>query len=412
MKIAPFLGITGVFGLLLVSCSSNDEVTVVGKVNGADTLYISRVTAQKVIPTDTVVLTGGFKIDLPLDSGRITFYNLRFNTQASVRIGLAPGDAPVLDIDAQNYLATYTVSGSAHSEQLARLYAPLRAAMLDLDSLDQVNQLYRDSANYSDVVNGLNILFGQTLDRHRAQLIAAMKQDTASLSNIFAFYQGIAQNNTLVPERDLELFVATNNRLKRHHPGHPLAKRFDQDVRALQTAADRGAQVNAAKAKIIPGAAFPWKALQGKKPDGSAFMAAAVQGKTPYILVDVWAAWCPPCRAQNRAWTALYAKYGGTKLTIVSYSLDGTPNQPNAQEEWLSAIQQDGLSWPHHVSSLKGWEDPIVGALGIESLPFSLLIDAKGTIVLRNPTPEDVARKLAGKVLLDRIPDLFSGAAQ
>jgi hypothetical protein len=38
-----------------------------------------------------------------------------------------------------------------------------------------------------------------------------------------------------------------------------------------------------------------------------------------------------------------------------------------------------------------------VGALGIESLPFSLLLDQKGTIVLRNPSPEEVARKLAGK---------------
>jgi thiol-disulfide isomerase/thioredoxin len=362
------------------ACSNSDEVAVVGKVEGADTLYITRVTAQKVVPVDTVVLTGGFKINLPTDSGRVAFYNLRFNTQASVRIGVAPGDAPVLDIDARQYLATYTVSGSAHSEQLARLYAPLRRAMLDLDSLDQVNQLYRDSANYRDIVNGLNILFGQTLERHRGQLIAAMNQDTTSLSNLFAFYQGIAQNNTLVPERDLDLFVKTNERLNRHHPGHPLVKRFDQ-----------------AKESIVPGAAFPWQALKGKKPDGSTFLPAAVQGKSKYLLIDVWAAWCPPCRTQNRAWAILYAKYGGTALQIISYSLDGTPNQANAQEEWISAIQADGLVWPHQVSSLQGWEDPLVGALGIESLPFSLLVDQKGTIVLRNPSPEEVARKLAGK---------------
>ena len=77
------------------ACSNSDEVAVVGKVEGADTLYITRVTAQKVVPVDTVVLTGGFKINLPTDSGRVAFYNLRFNTQASVRIGVAPGDAPV-----------------------------------------------------------------------------------------------------------------------------------------------------------------------------------------------------------------------------------------------------------------------------------------------------------------------------
>jgi thiol-disulfide isomerase/thioredoxin len=379
------------------ACSNSNEVAVVGKVEGADTLYISRVTAQKVVPVDTVVLTGGFKINLPTDSGRVAFYNLRFNTQASVRIGLSPGDAPVLDIDARQYLATYTVSGSAHSEQLARLYAPLRRAMLDLDSLDQVNQLYRDSANYRDIVNGLNILFGQTLERHRGQLIAAMNQDTTSLSNLFAFYQGIAQNNTLVPERDLDLFVKTNERLNRHHPGHPLVKRFDQDVQALQTAADRGKQVSQAKESIVPGAAFPWQALKGKKPDGSTFFPAAVQGKSKYLLIDVWAAWCPPCRTQNRAWATLHAKYGSTTLQIISYSLDGTPNQANPQEEWISALQADGLVWPHQVSSLQGWEDPLVGALGIESLPFSLLVDQKGTILLRNPSPEEVARKLAGK---------------
>ncbi|MBI2270964.1 MAG: TlpA family protein disulfide reductase [Bacteroidetes bacterium] len=112
---------------------------------------------------------------------------------------------------------------------------------------------------------------------------------------------------------------------------------------------------------------------------------------------DFWASWCGPCRMENPNVVAAYNKYkdkkfkDGKGFAIYSVSLDQN------KDAWLRAIQKDQLSWPEHVSDLKGWYSEAAQKYGVNSIPTNFLLDGRGVIVgkaLRGPALEEALDKL------------------
>jgi len=116
---------------------------------------------------------------------------------------------------------------------------------------------------------------------------------------------------------------------------------------------------------------------------------SSLRGK--YVLVDFWASWCKPCRAENPNVVAAYNKYKDKNFAIVGVSLD------KSKQDWLDAIAKDGLTWTH-VSDLKQWESPIVPMYHIEGIPFNVLIDPNGKIIASGLRESALDKKL-GEVL-------------
>jgi len=98
-----------------------------------------------------------------------------------------------------------------------------------------------------------------------------------------------------------------------------------------------------------------------------------------YVLVDFWASWCGPCRAENPNVVKAYHKYQDKNFAILGVSLD----RPGSKDAWLEAIKADGLLWTQ-VSDLKFWNNAVVKLYGIQSVPQNFLIDPSGKIVGRN----------------------------
>ena len=64
--------------------------------------------------------------------------------------------------------------------------------------------------------------------------------------------------------------------------------------------------------------------------------------KGDYLLVDFWASWCMPCRAEHPLMVKAYQKYKNNKFQIVSVSID----QLESNKFWLKAIYEDHTdSW-------------------------------------------------------------------
>jgi thiol-disulfide isomerase/thioredoxin len=110
-----------------------------------------------------------------------------------------------------------------------------------------------------------------------------------------------------------------------------------------------------------------------KNPAGKVLRLSALKGKV--VLIDFWASWCGPCRRENPNVVKLYKKYKSKGFEIFSVSLDEDP------KAWKQAIEQDGLSWPNHVSDLLGWKTPLIQTYRFDGIPHTVLLDRKGQIL-------------------------------
>ena len=105
------------------------------------------------------------------------------------------------------------------------------------------------------------------------------------------------------------------------------------------------------------------------------------------VLIDFWASWCRPCRAENPNVVKAYLAYKDKGFDVFGVSFD------QSKENWLKAIVNDKLTW-HHVSDLKYWKNEAGKLYGINSIPHSVLIDKDGKIIAHNLRGADLLKKL------------------
>jgi thiol-disulfide isomerase/thioredoxin len=118
---------------------------------------------------------------------------------------------------------------------------------------------------------------------------------------------------------------------------------------------------------------------------------SSLRGK--YVLVDFWASWCGPCRAENPNVVKVFEKYKEKGFHIIGVSLD----RPGQKEKWLKAIHDDGLAWTQ-VSDLQFWNNEVAKLYGIQAIPQNLLLDPEGRIIAKNVRGEELDQKVGDAI--------------
>ncbi|RZK27278.1 MAG: AhpC/TSA family protein [Flavobacterium sp.] len=118
--------------------------------------------------------------------------------------------------------------------------------------------------------------------------------------------------------------------------------------------------------------------------------------KGKYVLIDFWASWCGPCRAENPNVLKAYNTYKDKDFTVLGISLD------DKAENWKKAIKDDGMPWTQ-LSDLKGFKNAVSSYYGIMAIPSTLLVDPRGNII---------AKDLRGAILDKKLEELFSNKSK
>ncbi|CAN1565724.1 TlpA_like_family domain containing protein [Flavobacteriaceae bacterium] len=171
--------------------------------------------------------------------------------------------------------------------------------------------------------------------------------------------------------RAKKIFASFSPELKKYKPGKSIQSKLDKIAKPVAATTEVGT--------IAPDFSAP-------NPEGKSISLKESLGKV--TIIDFWASWCNPCRAENPNVVALYNEFHSKGLNIISVSLD------KDAKKWKEAIAKDKLTW-NQVSNLKDFEDPIAVTYGINAIPSTYILDAKGTIVAKDLRGAELKAKVA-----------------
>ena len=339
--------------LALVACQNKNAYTISGTFAAAgegDSVSLQLVQGRKMVDLQKVpVVNGKFEIKGVADSVQVAAVSLG---EAFCQFFLEPGQIKIDLTPGQMAFALGTPNNNAYE-----------SFMSDMKALED---------EYTEISRNPELTDEQRkeqMEGFEKKYVEAFKNSVIdNVGNDFGLYNLNNSYYYFTPEElapVLEDYIAafpTNERLQRIKANNDLT---------LETSVGK-----------------QFKDFEMADVDGNMHKLSEYVAANKVTLVDFWASWCGPCRAEMPAVKAAYEAYKGKGFGIVGVSLD------NNKDAWTAAIKNLGMEWAH-ISDLQGWNCAGAKLYGVNSIPATVLVAQDGTILARNLRGEAIQEKLA-----------------
>lgn len=366
--------ITAIAGMLLMASCGQKGAVVKGNLDNAEgeTIVLEKLSSTDVITTDSVEI--GNSGDFKLSTGEITepgFYRVRINQNNYVILLLGAGETAEVIGNALDFYRSYEVTGSEGSTKLRALDARLRKDYELQDSLRKSFMKFQAEGHprLDSIAQSIDEVFKVAQTEKVAFVKDFIDQNPNSLATLSAIQSVRYDENS-------ELFDKVASNLEGVYPNSEYVKQFKKqlvDLKAKQQA----------QARTGVGAQAPEIVVQ--TPDGETIKLSDFKGKV--TMIDFWASWCKPCRAENPNVVRVYNQFKDKGFEIFGVSLD------QDKTKWIEAIKQDGLTWKHG-SELQFWQSSFVPAYNLDGIPMTYLLDENGIIVAKGLRGQQLEAKL------------------
>ncbi|SNC66939.1 Peroxiredoxin [Hymenobacter gelipurpurascens] len=356
-------------GLALAQASSPFVITgKIGQLNAPAKVYLVR---GATLLDSATLHNGVFELkgttDIPKSAEVVLQRNGKLKNAPShstdrTRVFLEPGPVGITSRDS---LVNATITGGVASQDYQRLQTSYKPFLLKVKAMGaefgKASEQQRQSPEFQEKMQAQGTALFQEAEKIQLAYIKANPTSWVSLDALLQFNP--PQYAQVAP-----LYAALSPYLKNSTPG----RQYGEMLEALKA--------------VSVGAQAPPFTLQ--TPEGKPVSLADYRGK--YVLVDFWASWCGPCRAENPAVIKLYNQYKGQHFDILGVSLDEEKNRA----KWVKAIADDHLPWTQ-VSDLRGMQNEVAQLYQVRAIPQNFLLDPSGKIVATNLKGEDLKAALA-----------------